>query len=353
MSLEETIPMRADEALDVSALESYLRSQLQEIGEETLIVRQFSAGASNLTYLLRMGTWEGVLRRPPLGPVPPKAHDMQRECRLLQCIHPAFPLAPNPLFYCQDPSVIGAPFYIMERRHGVVLNTQFPAEFQPTEALCARMSRTTIETLAQIHAIDWQRVGLGDFGYPEGFLARQVNRWIQAYSRAQTEELPQIAPLTRWLTEHIPAEQIPTLIHNDFKLNNMLFSATDLATPTAVLDWEMATIGDPLCDLAITLSYWVLHDDPEELRTMLPTVTTMPGFLSREALIEHYAQQTGRDTAVMPFYLIFAYFRLVVIIQQIYARWKRGQTQDERFAGFGSRVQSLVVYAEQLTEAAS
>jgi aminoglycoside phosphotransferase (APT) family kinase protein len=350
MPLEETIPVRGDEAFDVPAVERYLRSRIPEVGGESLVVRQFPAGASNLTYLLRVGAWEGVLRRPPLGPVPPKAHDMERESRLLQQIHPVFPLAPRPYVFCDDLSLIGAPFYVMERRHGVVLNATFPPEAQPTEALCARISQTAVETLAQIHALDWQAVGLADFGYPQGFLARQVKRWIEAYFRAQTDDLPQVEPLTRWLSGHIPPEQMPTLIHNDFKLNNMLLRADDLTVPTAVLDWEMATIGDPLLDLAITLSYWVVAEDPEDLRTMLPTVTTLPGFISREVFLEQYAEQTGRDLSAMPFYLVFGYFRMVVIIQQIYARWKRGQTLDARFAGFGDRVRALVDHAFQLTQ---
>lgn len=353
MPPEETIPIRADEAFNVQAVEAHLRSHLPEIGAEALVVRQFPAGASNLTYLLQVGAWEGVLRRPPLGPVPPRAHDMERESRLLQRIHPVFPLAPRPYFFCDDLSVIGAPFYVMERRRGIVLNDRFPAHIPPTEARCAAISQAVVATLAQIHAIDWQAAGLGDLGYPQGFLARQVRRWIEAYARAQTDDIPQVEPLTRWLSEHTPAEQMPTLIHNDFKLNNMLLNADDLMTPTAVLDWEMATIGDPLLDLAITLSYWVSFYDPAELQTMLPTVTMLPGFISREEFLALYARQTGRDLAAMPFYLIFAYFRMVVIIQQIYARWKRGQTQDARFAGFGNRVRALVEYAAQLAERTS
>ncbi|HEY7350766.1 MAG TPA: phosphotransferase family protein [Ktedonobacterales bacterium] len=347
MPLEETIPVRADEAFNIQAVETYLRSHLTEIGAGALVVRQFPAGASNLTYLLQIGAWEGVLRRPPLGPVPPRAHDMGRECRLLQRTNPVFPLAPKPYFFCDDLSVIGAPFYVMERRRGVVLNDRFPPEVQPTEARCAGISQAVVKTLAQIHTIDWQAAGLGDLGYPEGFLARQVRRWIEAYSRAQTDDIPLVEPLTRWLADHIPAEQAPALIHNDFKLNNMLLSGDDLTTPTAVLDWEMATIGDPLLDLAITLSYWVSSHDPEDLRTMLPTVTNLPGFISREDFMERYAHKTGRDLSAMPFYLTFAYFRMVVIIQQIYARWKRGQTQDQRFAAFGDRVRAVVAHAAQ------
>ncbi len=353
MGGDETIPVRMGEAFDLQRMEAYLRSRLEGIGEGALVVRQFPAGASNLTYLVRIGAWEAVLRRPPLGPLPPKAHDMERECRLLQRLHPVFPLAPRPYLFCGDLQVIGAPFYVMERREGVVLNEQFPPGIQPTADLCAHISRRTVETLAQIHTLDWQAAGLKDFGYPEGFLDRLVKRWIEAYFRAQTDDIPQIEPLTRWLSDHIPAQQAPTLIHHDFKLNNMLLRANDLREPTAVLDWEMATIGDPLVDLAITLSYWVRPEDLEELRMMVPTVTTLPEFMSREQFMEHYARLTGRDLSNMSFYLTFAYFRMVVIVQQIYARWKRGQTQDERFASFGARARHLAAQALRLAEAAT
>ncbi len=347
---DETIAIRSGEDFDVPKVEQYLREHIEGLGPGPLHVRQFPSGASNLTYLLQVDDWEGVLRRPPFGPVPPKAHDMERESGLLRKIAPVFPLAPMPYFFCDDLSILGAPFYVMERRRGVVVNDRFPPGITPTEELCARMSQTVVETLVQIHAIDWQAAGLSEFGHPEGFLARQVKGWIERYFRAQTDEIPQVVPLTGWLAEHVPQSPPATLIHNDFKLNNMLLAADDLTRVTAVLDWEMATIGDPLFDLAITLSYWVNSDDPEELRTILPAVTTMPGFINREQFMEIYAQKSRRDLSSLDFYLIFAYFKLAVIIQQIYVRWKRGQTQDERFAAFGNRVRALIEYAARLAE---
>ncbi|HZU70418.1 MAG TPA: phosphotransferase family protein [Ktedonobacteraceae bacterium] len=347
---DETIAIRSGEDFDVPKVEQYLREHIEGLGPGPLRVRQFPSGASNLTYLLQIGDWEGVLRRPPFGPVPPKAHDMERESGLLRKIAPVFPLAPMPYFFCNDLNILGAPFYVMERRRGVVVNDRFPPGVTPTEELCARMSQTVVETLVQIHAIDWQAAGLSEFGHPEGFLARQVKGWIERYFRAQTDEIPQVVPLTSWLAEHVPQSPPATLIHNDFKLNNMLLAADDLTRVTAVLDWEMATIGDPLFDLAITLSYWVNSDDPEELRTVLPAVTTMPGFINREQFMEMYAQKSGRDLSSLDFYLIFAYFKLAVIIQQIYVRWKRGQTQDERFAAFGNRVRALIEYTARLVE---
>jgi aminoglycoside phosphotransferase (APT) family kinase protein len=348
---EETIAVRTGENFDLQKVERYLRDHIEGIGEGSLHVRQFPTGASNLTYLLQIGAWEGVLRRPPLGPVPPKAHDMKRECTLLQTIHPVFSLAPLPYIFCDDLTILGAPFYVMERRKGVVLNTSFPAGVIPTTDLCSRLSQTVIETLVQIHAIDLQATGLDKLGHPDGFLERQVTGWIERYVRAQTDDIPEVAPLTGWLVTHIPSSPAPALIHNDFKLNNMLLNSHDLTQAVAVVDWEMATIGDPLFDLAVSLSYWATSDDPEELQIILPTVTiTHPGFVSRQTFMETYAQKSNRDLSSIDYYMVFAYFKLAVIIQQIYVRWKRGQTQDERFAEFGSRVRTLIRYAAQLAK---
>jgi aminoglycoside phosphotransferase (APT) family kinase protein len=351
MNIEiDTIAIRTGEEFDLPKVEQYLRSHIPGLGPGSLQVRQFPSGASNLTYLVQVGDWEGVLRRPPFGPVPPKAHDMQREAGLLQKIHPVFPLAPKPYVFCDDLSIMGVPFYIMERRKGVVLNQSFPPNMTPTKELCHGISMTTVDTLVQIHAIDWRSAGLGELGYPEGFLGRQVKGWIERYFRAQTDEIPEVEPLTYWLAAHIPQSPAPTVMHNDYKLNNILLGPDDLTKITAVLDWEMTTIGDPLFDLAITLSYWIEASDPDDLQNVLPTVITTPGFITREHFMELYAQKSGRDLSSMHFYMVFAYFRMVVIVQQIYARWKRGQTQDERFASFGGRVRNIIVYAAQLAE---
>ncbi|MBV9231438.1 MAG: phosphotransferase family protein [Chloroflexi bacterium] len=347
---QDTIAVRMGESFDQQKVEQYLREHIEGLGEGPLQVRQFPSGASNLTYLVQIGEWEGVLRRPPFGPVPPKAHDMARESALLRKIHLVFPLAPKPYFFCDDLTILGVPFYVMERRKGVIINDKFPATVTPTRELCRQLSLTVVDTLVQIHAVDWHAASLSEFGYPEGFLGRQVRGWIERYSRAKTDEIPEVEPLTRWLMEHVPPSPAPTLIHNDFKLNNILLSTNDLTKPTAVLDWEMATIGDPLFDLAVSLGYWVHADDPEILRTVLPTVTTLPGFISREEFMELYAQKSGRDLSSMHFHMVFAYFKMAVIVQQIYVRWKRGQTQDERFAIFGTRVHKLIVYAAHLAE---
>lgn len=227
-----------------------------------------------------------------------------------------------------------------------MLDDAFPAGVAVDGALCRRISLRAVETLARIHAVDWRAAGLGEFGHPDGFLGRQVRGWIERYERARTEDVPAAGRLTAWLAAHVPESPAPALIHNDFKLNNMVFGGDDLAEVAGVLDWEMATVGDPLLDLAVFLSYWVEADDPLEMRGLLPTVTAQAGFPRREELMGWYGESTGRDLAVMPFYVTFAYFKLAGILQQIYARWKRGQTRDERFAGFGERVRFLIGYAE-------
>jgi aminoglycoside phosphotransferase (APT) family kinase protein len=345
----DTIRVREGEDFDLGAVEQRLREHVEGLPEGELEVRQFPSGASNLTYLLKVGEWEGVLRRPPLGPIPPKAHDMGRESRVLARLHEAFPLAPRPYFFCEDESVIGAPFYVMERREGVVIDDEFPEGIDPTPELRRGISRTVADTLVELHAVDPEEAGLGDLGRPEGFLERQVGGWIGRYDKAKTDEIEEVGPLTRWLSEGVPESPEPTIIHNDYKLNNLVLNPEDLTDVRAVLDWEMATVGDPLFDLAVSLSYWTEPTDPEELKEVMPTVTSTPGFMTREEFVGRYAEKSGRDLSEMRWYMVFGYFKLAAILQQIYARWKNGQTRDERFADFDERVRTLILHANHLT----
>ena len=342
--------MREGEDFDLAATERYMREHIENLAEGELEVRQFPSGASNLTYLVKIGDWEGVLRRPPLGPVPPKAHDMGRESKLLIKLHEAFPLAPKPYFFCEDESVIGAPFYVMERRKGVIVDDSFPEGVEPTEELRRGMSRMVVDTLVELHTVDWQKAGLGDLGRPEGFLERQVKGWIGRYDKAKTEQIEEVGPLTEWIQKNIPESPPATIVHNDYKLNNLLLNPEDLTEVRAVLDWEMTTIGDPLFDLAVSLSYWVEAGDSQELKEVLPTVADTPGFMTRKEFIDYYAQRSGRDLSDMHWYLVFGYFKLAVILQQIYARWHNGQTKDERFANFNERVKNVIVHAHDLVQ---
>jgi aminoglycoside phosphotransferase (APT) family kinase protein len=348
--MPETIRIREGEGFDLAAVERYLRDHIEDLPEGELEVRQFPSGASNLTYLLKVGDWEGVLRRPPLGPVPPKAHDMGRESHVLARLHEAYPLAPKPYFFCDDESVIGAPFYVMERRAGVVVDDSLPEGVEPNPKLCRGISRMVADTLAELHAVDPDEADLGNIGRPEGFLERQVRGWIGRYEGARTDEIEEVGPLAAWLAGNIPESPQPAIIHNDYKLNNLILNPDDLTDVRAVLDWEMATVGDPLFDLAVSLSYWTEPADSQELKEVMPTVTSTPGFMTREEFMERYAYRSGRDLSDMHWYMVFGYFKLAVILQQIYARWRKGQTRDARFADFDKRVRTLILHARALAD---
>jgi len=348
---EKTIEVREDEDFDRTAVERCMRKNIEGLPEgEEMEVRQFPSGASNLTYLLKLGDWEGVLRRPPLGPVPPKAHDMRRELRLLMKLHEAYPLAPKPYFFTDDESIIGAQFYVMELRKGVIVDDSFPEGVEATEELCRGISRMVADTLIELHAVDWKEAGLEELGRPEGFLERQVKGWISRYDEAKTEEVEEVEPLTDWISKDIPESLPATIVHNDFKLNNLVLNPEDLTEARAVLDWEMTTIGDPLFDLAVSLSYWMQADDSQELKEVMPTATSTPGFWTRKEFIDYYAEKSGRNLSDMHWYMVFGYFKLAVIIQQIYARWKKGQTKDERFANFDQRVRRVIFRAHELAQ---
>jgi aminoglycoside phosphotransferase (APT) family kinase protein len=237
----------------------------------------------------------------------------------------------------------------MERRTGVVLDDSFPSGMEPDEEARRGISRTLIDTLVELHAVDVSGAGLGDLGKPDGFLQRQTEGWISRYEKAKTDDIAEVGPLTEWLARDIPESPPPAVIHNDYKLNNLVLDPADLTNVRAVLDWEMATVGDPLFDLAVSLSYWIEPGDPDELKAVLPTVTEAPGFLTRKELIDHYAEESGRDLSEMHWYVVFGYFKLAAILQQIYARYENGQTTDQRFATFNERVQTLIVHAENLS----
>lgn len=345
---EGLIPVREGEDFDRKKVESYLRKHL-DIPEAPMEVKQFPSGSSNLTYLIRFGDWEAVLRRPPFGPLPPKAHDMKRESALLTKLYPEFNIVPKPYLFTEDESILGAPFYVMERKHGIVLNDRFPEDVEVTEQIGRDISLAFIKTLIKLHDVDYKKAGLESFGHPEGFIERQVHGWTKRYLRAKTDDYPAFDRIAKWLVDHMPKSKYTSVIHNDYKLNNMLLSY-DFKEVKAVFDWEMATVADPLFDLGVTLGYWVQADDPEFLKQVLPTVTYKPGFMSRREMIELYAKETGRDIDDMHYYIVFAYFKLAGVLQQIYYRYKMGQTQDERFANFNVRIKSLIQHADDISE---
>jgi aminoglycoside phosphotransferase (APT) family kinase protein len=354
----DTAPIRKGEELDFHALEKYLRLHLKEVFPQDLDsfdieFRQFPGGHSNLTYLIHIGPHEFVLRRPPFGPVAPTAHDMPREYKLLAAINPVFNLAPRPYLLCEDSSIIGVPFYLMERRRGFVIRREMPPEIEDSLDLRLRISQSLVDTLARLHQVDIYSTGLASLGKPVGFVTRQVRGWADRWQRAKTSEVAEIDRIIGWLNERIPPEpdesSPATLVHNDFKLDNVMLDLADPARIVAVLDWEMCTVGDPLVDLGILLCYWPEKNDVEARRDSISSVTTEPGWMTRAEIIRRYAQKTGRDVSGIKFYEVFAIFKIAVVIQQIYFRYVRGQTRDERFAGFGARVEGLARAAIDMT----
>jgi len=339
-------PIRPGEELATLPLQDYLRQQLSEFSGP-LTIEQFPHGHSNLTYLMRLGSTELVLRRPPFGNQVQTAHDMGREYRVLLKLSAVFPVAPRPHFYCDDPSVLGAPFYVMERRRGVILRKSLPPSLALSPDTLRRLSLALIDNLAQLHAIDYQSAGLGDLGKPAGYVARQVSGWTNRYTNARTNNVAAMEDVGRWLAASMPPESGASVIHNDFKFDNLVLDPTDLTRIVAVLDWEMATIGDPLMDLGTTLGYWVEAGDPEELRLVRMGPTSQAGCLTRRELVDRYEATTGRAVANPLFYYVFGLFKVAVIIQQIYARYVRGNTRDGRFAQLNELVAIMSQQAER------
>ena len=332
----ETSSPRPGEELNLQRLAVWLSEPLASI-------EQFPGGHSNLTYLVRTSSGgEMVLRRPPMGPLAPKAHDMVREARLLQAVHPHFGAAPRVLAICEDVEVLGAPFFLMERRWGLIVRNSLPAELA---GQTGAISEGFLDTLVRLHSIDVGRPELRWIGKPEGFLERQVAGWGERWRRSVKEPMVEMEPVLEWLAAKRPETGGATLVHNDYKLDNLMLSERAPGEVAAVLDWEMATLGDPLADLGLALTYWVHADVPG-----LGRLTAAPGFWSRDRMVEEYARRSGREVLSIAYYEVLGVFKLAVILQQIYRRYLDGQTRDERFASFGAMVEQLGAKARELMD---
>jgi aminoglycoside phosphotransferase (APT) family kinase protein len=342
---DEPGPVRPGEDIDATKLGEYLARHLEGL-EGPLTVHQFPAGFSNLTYLLTAGDVELVLRRPPFGTKPKTGHDMAREFRVLSALRERFPYCPRALHYCADESVLGAPFYVMERLSGLILRRRYPPGLEPTAELARAQQTALVDVLAQLHAVDYAAAGLGELGRPEGYVERQVQGWTERYARARTPGSPTFESTVAWLSAHRPRESGAALIHNDYKLDNVVFNASDPRRLVGVLDWEMATVGDPLMDLGCALSYWMQADDPPWLREAGLVPTDVPGSLTRRDVLARYAEKSGHEVGDARFHYVFGLFRLAGIAQQIYYRYHHGQTRDARFAALGASVERLARAAE-------
>ena len=338
--LDRARPIRAGEELDLKPLEAYLHDKLGgTLGP--LSVDQFPSGHSNLTYLIRLGDHELVLRRPPFGNRVATAHDMGREFQVLSKLSKVYAPAPKPYLFCDDEDVIGAPFYVMERRHGIVLRRKLPAGLELSPVIARRLSERLIDNLAKLHLLDYEAAGLGDLGKPEGYVERQVKGWHGRYQKSQTDAWQEFDQAGAWLLDSIPGEAGAGLVHNDYKYDNLLLDPDDLTHIVAVLDWEMCTVGDPMMDLGTALAYWVEAGDPKPFREQAFGPTAVPGSMTRRELADRYAEVTGTDVGDLTFYVVFGLYKLGVIVQQIYWRYTQGLTQDPRFAHLNQMVDLL------------
>jgi len=340
---DQAKPTRAGEELNIAQLNKYLKENAAQVGE-VIDITQFPGGFSNLTYCLKTAEKEYVLRRPPFGANIKSAHDMGREFRVLSLLKNHYTKTPQPIVFCEDESVIGAPFYLMKRLQGVILRSSNAQRMNLDAAQLRKTSEALVDNLAALHAIDIEASGLIQLGKPEGYVLRQVEGWVKRYYNSETDKIETLDSIAEWLKSNLPAEQKPTFLHNDYKYDNVVLDATDLSNIIGVLDWEMSTVGDPLMDLGASLAYWSEAGDTDEVKFF--NLTWLPGNLSRREVVERYAAQSGRDVSGILFYYIFGLYKNAVIAQQIYARWKQGHTKDDRFGMLLPVIKGLGVQAQ-------
>jgi len=345
----ELINIRQDEQIDLHKLKNYL-NELLKIDIDKINILQFSGGHANLTYLISFNDKEFVLRRPPLGPVAPSSHDMAREHMVQHSLNKLFPLAPKSIHLCEDDKIIGSKFHLIERKKGIVIRKEMRSELDGSRNKIRLLSFKMIDILAELHKLDPSQVGLGDFGRPDGFVLRQLNGWEDRWKKASEDKIKanRFNKLVRYLRSNIPEPQGATILHNDFKLDNIMWDVDNPLLPVAVFDWDMCTRGDPLMDLGHLLNYWIDEDDDYEanLITSMPVKNIL--YPKKNEIIDHYALKTGFSIKDVDWYYAFGAFKLAVIIQQIYVRFLKGQTQDERFANFGKRIEALINRANRV-----
>ncbi len=338
--------LREEDAFDAAAVTTWLSSRVDGLGD-LLEVRQYPGGASNLTYLLRFTDRELILRRPPRGQKAKSAHDMQREYLVQSRLRPVYPYAPNVLALCTDPAVLGSDFYVMERIDGLILRGDLPEGMTLSEQDARSLAFRTFDRLIELHEVDAEAAGLGDLGKGAGYVERQVRGWSDRYRRARTPDVPEAEEVMAWLAANQPGDVRICVIHNDFRFDNVVLDAPDTLGVVGVLDWEMATLGDPLMDLAGSVAYWIEAGDDEVAQTLRRQPSHLPGMPTRRELVDYYCERMGLSADNWTFYEVFGRFRLAVIMQQIYFRYREGQTHNPAFQHFGRFVEYLATRARK------
>lgn len=331
--VDQPSALRHEDAFDAAAVGAWLAERVDGISGVPE-VRQYAGGASNLTYLLTFPERDVILRRPPGGHRAASAHDMDREYRVQNAIRPVFPYVPEMLAFCADPAVIGTEFYVMERLRGVIFRRDLPSEVTLSPERARSVCTDVLDRLVELHQVDVTATGLGDLGRGSGYVRRQITGWSDRFRRAHTANVPDFENVMAWLSAHAPDDVAACLIHNDFRFDNVVFSDVESMNVIGILDWEMATIGDPLMELGATLAYWVQADDDDVMQQSRRQPTHIPGMLTRHEVVDYYAAQTGRSVTNWPFYEVYGLFRLAVIIQQLYRRFHDGGTSNPVYRDF-------------------
>lgn len=347
--IDQAVSIRSGEELPIEKLRVFLAEHLPEYTGE-LVIDQFPGGASNLTYLLNYGGSQMVLRRPPFGSKVKSAHDMGREHRVLSALAGSYDKAPKPLVYTEDESIMGAPFYIMERVEGTILRKGSGYASTLGESMIADISESLVDAMVELHALDYDAIGLGQLGRPVGYAERQVSGWTKRYFGSKTEDMVELEKTAKWLATRVPSVTDAGLIHNDFKHDNVVLDSNDLTKVLALLDWEMCTVGDPLMDLGTTLAYWTNENDPPVMQLASDLPSSLPGNPNREELIALYESKSGRKMEDPVFYYAYGLFKIAVVVQQIYYRYKMGHTQDKRFQHLNKMADGMGKMAYQAIE---
>jgi aminoglycoside phosphotransferase (APT) family kinase protein len=345
-SIDSPREIRDGEEFALETLKTYLSEN--NINADDLSIKQFPSGYSNLTYFLKSSSQEFVLRRPPFGAKSLQGgHDMFREYNVLKNLKSQFLKVPDAYLYCDNSEIIGAPFYLMERVEGYIIRPNLQQKDSPGKEIIQNVSKSLVSTLVELHNVDIDQANLIELGNINGYVKRQVEGWIKRYNHSKTDSIANMEFIASWLHENQPVEVQGSIVHNDFKYDNLVLDKDNHSKITAVLDWEMATIGDPFMDLGTTLGYWVDKNDLPELKLFQLSATTLDGNPTREGILELYEKESGKNITNPVFYYVFGLFKIAVIAQQIYFRFKKGYTKDRRFSLLNLAVMSLSLMAKQ------
>ena len=335
-----TVAVRAGEELDIKAVDEALKQAMPELSGAPK-VSQYASGASNLTYALEYPNMALVLRRPPFGDKPKSGHDMFREYRVMSALEGRIPV-PKTVYYTDDTDIIGAEFYVMERSDGHLIHTEIPQEWNWTKTETAKLCETFFSTFVDMHQVDFKAAGLGDFGRPEGYVSRQILGWNHRFEASWTQDIPKFEDVQQWLVDNMPSfESAAAIIHGDYRIDNCILNQADPTKIEAILDWEISALGDPLMDLGNTLAYWIEASDPDFMKKTVRQPSMAPGMMSRQDIVDFYTARTGYKIPNIQYYYVYGIWRLAVIVQQIYSRFYKGQTDNPRFKDFGQLAQAL------------